>query len=243
MADQEDVRGIALALPETSEADDRFAFSVRAGAKEKGFVWAWNERVEPKKPRIPRADVVAVRVVDLADKDALIASDEEKFFTEPHYNGFPAILVRLPAVSLEELEELIEDAWRCQVPAPRRGVRRGELARAAGRLDRPAMGGSLCGAATVWGARRGSTAVCVLCHSEERGDRGGCDEHPHAAAAAGALARAARRPRGGEARGRPESLEREVLGVRRLHPCLEMGGDRVLEMVPYLGQKTHPRPA
>jgi hypothetical protein len=38
------------------------------------------------------------------------------FFTEPHYNGFPAVLVRLPAVSLERLEELIADAWRCVAP-------------------------------------------------------------------------------------------------------------------------------
>jgi hypothetical protein len=116
LADQGDVRRIALALPETSEAEDRFAFSVRHGAKQKGFVWAWNERVEPKKPRVPRTDVLAVRVVDQLDKEALLASDEEKFFTEPHYDGFPAVLVRLPRITADELAELIEDAWRCQAP-------------------------------------------------------------------------------------------------------------------------------
>lgn len=116
MADQEDVRRIALALPETSEAEDHFGFSVRHGAKQKGFVWAWNERVEPKKPRVPREEVAVVRVVDRFDKEALLASDEEKFFTEPHYNGFPAVLVRLPLISVGELAELIEDAWRCQAP-------------------------------------------------------------------------------------------------------------------------------
>ena len=41
----------------------------------------------------------------------------EKFFTEPHYNGFPAILVRLPEIEVEELAELIGDAWRCMAPA------------------------------------------------------------------------------------------------------------------------------
>lgn len=46
----------------------------------------------------------------------LLASDAEKFFTEPHYNGFPAILVRLGAIGVDELEELITDAWRCQAP-------------------------------------------------------------------------------------------------------------------------------
>jgi len=116
VADQNDVRRIALALPDTSEAEDHFAFSVLNKGKQKGFVWAWNERVEPKKPRVPRPDVVAIRVADLLDKEALLASDDEKFFTEPHYNGFPAVLVRLPSIGVDELEELIVEAWRCQAP-------------------------------------------------------------------------------------------------------------------------------
>ena len=116
MADQEDVRRIALSLPGTSEGENHFAFSVLNKGKQKGFVWAWNERVEPKKPRVPRADVVAVRVADQWEKEALLASDTEKFFTEPHYNGFPAVLVRLPLIDPDELQELIVDAWRCQAP-------------------------------------------------------------------------------------------------------------------------------
>jgi hypothetical protein len=116
MADQEDVRRIALALPDTSEGEDHFAISVRNKGKQKGFVWAWNERIQPKKPKVPRADVVAVRVAGQWDKEALLASDGEKFFTEPHYNGFPAVLVRLPLIDQDELEELIVDAWRCQAP-------------------------------------------------------------------------------------------------------------------------------
>jgi hypothetical protein len=116
MADQDDVRRIALALPDTSEAEDRFAFSVANKGKAKGFVWAWNERVDPKKPRVPRSDVVAIRVADRLEKEALLASDRETFFTEPHYNGFPAVLVRLPRIGLIELEELIIDAWRSQAP-------------------------------------------------------------------------------------------------------------------------------
>jgi hypothetical protein len=116
MADQDDVRRIALALPETREAEDHFAFSVANRGKQKGFVWAWNERVEPGKPRVPRSDVLAVRVADRSDKEALLASDQEKFFTEPHYNGFPAVLVRLAAIEVDELEELVTNAWRCQAP-------------------------------------------------------------------------------------------------------------------------------
>jgi hypothetical protein len=46
----------------------------------------------------------------------LLAADAAKFFTEPHYNGFPVVLVRLPAIGAGELAELITDAWRCQAP-------------------------------------------------------------------------------------------------------------------------------
>jgi hypothetical protein len=46
----------------------------------------------------------------------LLGSDPAKFFTEPHYNGFPAVLVRLSEVDVAELEELVTEAWRCQAP-------------------------------------------------------------------------------------------------------------------------------
>ena len=119
VADQDDVRRIALSLPETVEAEDHFGFRVRNKAGRSGtkqFAWAWNERVTPGQPRVPRPDVLAVRVAGQAEKEMLLAADAGKFFTEPHYNGFPAVLVRLAAVGEEELRELITDAWRCQAP-------------------------------------------------------------------------------------------------------------------------------
>ncbi len=116
MASQDDVRRIALGLPETVEVEDRFGFSVLDKGKPKQFAWAWNERVEPKKPRVPRADVLAVRVANQGEKESLLAADPEKFFTEPHYNGYPAVLVRLPAIDIPELRELIVDAWRSRAP-------------------------------------------------------------------------------------------------------------------------------
>jgi hypothetical protein len=116
MADQEDVRRIAMALPEVRESEDRFAFSVLNKGKEKGIAWVWQERVDPKKARVPQPAVLAVRVANSVEKESLLAADEEKFFTEPHYNGFPAILVRLAAIEPAELRELIVDAWRCQAP-------------------------------------------------------------------------------------------------------------------------------
>ncbi len=116
MADQSDVRRIALALPDTVEADDRFAFSVRTKGKPKGIVWVWLERISPKQAPVPNPDVLAIRVANAAEKEMLLASDGDKFFTEPHYNGFPAVLVRLAAIDADELEELLVDAWRCQAP-------------------------------------------------------------------------------------------------------------------------------
>ena len=116
MATQADVRRIALSLPETEEAADRFAFSVRNKGKLKGFVWVWMERVVPKKPRVPQPKVIAVRTASLDDKEFLLASDPDKFFTEPHYDGYPAVLVRLPAVTARELRPIIAEAWSCQAP-------------------------------------------------------------------------------------------------------------------------------
>jgi hypothetical protein len=79
------------------------------------------ERVTPKKARVPQPKVIAVRVASLEDKDFLLALDPAKFFTEPHYNGFPAVLVRLPAVTVRELRPIITEAWRSMQKAPRRG--------------------------------------------------------------------------------------------------------------------------
>lgn len=116
MADEADVRRIALALPATSEGEDHFAFSVASKGKHKGFVWVWSKRVEPKKPRVPQPGVVAIRVANQSDKELLLASDGDKFFTEAHYDGFPAVLVRLAAIDADELAELIVDGWRCLAP-------------------------------------------------------------------------------------------------------------------------------
>jgi hypothetical protein len=116
MASQSDVRRIALALPGVRETEGRFAFTVENRGKEKGFAWVWMERVGPRKPRAPRPDVLAVRVRNEVDKAMLIAGAPERFFTEPHYNGFPAVLVRLRAVTLAQLRLLLAEAWRCVTP-------------------------------------------------------------------------------------------------------------------------------
>ena len=116
MATQADVRRIALSLPETEEEAGRFAFAVRNKGKLKGFAWVWLERVSPKKARVPNPAVLAVRVANEVEKDLLIKALPQKFFTEPHYNGYPAVLVRLAEVRVPELRGLLEEAWRCQAP-------------------------------------------------------------------------------------------------------------------------------
>jgi hypothetical protein len=113
MADLEDVHRIALSLPGT---DAENGFAVLKGGRYRGFAWVWMQRVEPGKPRVPCPEVLAIRTASLEEKEALIAAEPEKFFTEPHYNNFPAVLVRLAKVDLEELEELLIDGWRCLAP-------------------------------------------------------------------------------------------------------------------------------
>jgi hypothetical protein len=117
MATQNDVRQIALALPETTEDPERFAFSVNNKGKQKGFVWVWLERIQPKKARVPNPEVIAIRVSNLDEKDFFLAAEPDKFFTEPHYNGFPAILVRLAELEVDELRVLLTNGWSCQAPA------------------------------------------------------------------------------------------------------------------------------
>lgn len=111
MATQADVRKISLALAGAFEEDGRFAFSVLRKGKPRSFAWVWLERLEPKKARVPNPAVLAIRISGEDEKDALIAGAPDVFFTEPHYNGYPAIMVRLKAVTLKELRGLLKSGW------------------------------------------------------------------------------------------------------------------------------------
>lgn len=112
MASPDDVRRIALALPEAVEDETGGAFRVDG----KLFAWPWLERVLPGRPRVANLGVLAVRVASEDDKEALVALDPDVFFTEPHYDGYPAVLVRLPAVPLDLLEKMLIDSWRLRAP-------------------------------------------------------------------------------------------------------------------------------
>ncbi len=110
-----------MTLPGTEEETGRFAFSVPIKGKLKGYAWAWLERLEPKKARVPSSSVLALRVANLGQKDLMLQAEPTKFFTEPHYNGYPAVLLRLGKVRVGELRTLLTESWQCvALGAPKR---------------------------------------------------------------------------------------------------------------------------
>ncbi len=120
MATQADARRIALALPETVESTTDFAFHVIVHGDAKGFAWCWKERITPKKPRVPNLSVLGVLVANLVDKDFMMSNEPEKFVVDPHYDGYPAVLVRLAKVRVPQLRSLLTEAHRCQTERPKR---------------------------------------------------------------------------------------------------------------------------
>src|SRR5437763_15190877 len=112
MATWEDVRRIALALPETSEQLSHGAAAWRV--RDKMFVWERPLRQSDLRAlgdAAPAGPILGARVEHLLAKEALIADNPDAFFTTPHFDGYPAVLVLLEKVGLEELEEVIVEAW------------------------------------------------------------------------------------------------------------------------------------
>ena len=113
MADADDVRRLALALPHVEEIDcDGFDF--RVGGK--GFVWSYPER-QPGQRRVLRTDIAVLYVGDEAEKQALLLGEPAVFFTTPGYDGWPLVMLRLAEVDAGRLAELMTDAWRMRAPA------------------------------------------------------------------------------------------------------------------------------
>ncbi|MDH6464006.1 hypothetical protein M2302_004203 [Micromonospora sp. A200] len=112
MADADDVRRIALALPHVVEIDSE-GFDFRVVGK--GLVWSYPER-RPGKPRVIRTDLAVLFVGDEAEKQALLLGEPDLFFTTPGYEGWPLVMLRLAKVDVERLRELVTDAWRMRAP-------------------------------------------------------------------------------------------------------------------------------
>ena len=103
MATWDAVREIALAFPEVEESrTGRVAFGVRG----KGFAWEARER---------DGGGLAVRV-EREEKELILESNPDVYFTSSHYTGFPAVQIRVEAIERDELRERLEDAWLIQAP-------------------------------------------------------------------------------------------------------------------------------
>lgn len=119
MVDLADVQCVAMSLPDTEvdESGNRF------GVNGTGFAWPYPEKVHPKRARVERLDIFVLRVADEDDKQAMLAGEPEKYFTTDHYDGYPAVMVRLAAIMIDELTELLTDAHAAALarkPRPRR---------------------------------------------------------------------------------------------------------------------------
>ena len=112
MATADDVRRMALALPFVEEIPSD-GFDFRVGNK--GFVWSYPEHT-PGKARQIRVDIAVLFVGDESERQALLLGEPELFFTTRGYQDWPLVLLRLEAVTVERLEELITDARHMRAP-------------------------------------------------------------------------------------------------------------------------------
>ena len=117
MASWEDVRRLALAMPEATETVSRDLRQWRV--KDKLFVWERPLRQSDRDAlgdAAPTGPILGARVEHLVAKEALIASDPEVFFTTPHFDGYPAVLIRLEQISSADLDEVVVEAWLARAP-------------------------------------------------------------------------------------------------------------------------------
>lgn len=117
MATWEDVQRIALALP---EADERVSREKRQWrVKDKLFVWERPLRakeITELGDAAPDGPVLGARVEHLGAKEALLADDPSVYFTTSHFEGYAAVLVRLDRISVDDLDEVVTEAWLARAP-------------------------------------------------------------------------------------------------------------------------------
>ena len=117
MATFDAVARLALALPETDERLSREHRQWRV--KDKLFVWERPLRktdLAALGDAAPGGAILGARVEHEGAKQALVQDPSGIYFTTPHFDGYPAILVQLDEIGLEELEEVVTEAWLCRAP-------------------------------------------------------------------------------------------------------------------------------
>ena len=117
-----DVERFALTLPETTSTPS-YGGAPALRANKRMFARLRGEMAEDVDDLTGEAygEVLMIGVADLGEKEELLASDPDSFFTVPHYDGYPAVLVRLARADDAELRELVTDAW--MRVAPKRALR------------------------------------------------------------------------------------------------------------------------
>ena len=117
MATWDDVDRLARSLPETEEGS---SYGNRAWTvKGKAFAWERPLRkadLEALGDAAPDGPILGARVEHVVAKEALLAEDPGVYFTTPHFDGYPAVLVQLERIAVAELEELLAEAWRARAP-------------------------------------------------------------------------------------------------------------------------------
>ena len=118
MVTLEEVARLALALPEVAEGERRgtrtWNVAGKAFAWERPFSKADIKRFGNQTP--PDGPILAVRVEDLGEKEAVLAASPRGFFTIPHFDGYAAVLVQLKTVTKRALREALVDAWLACAP-------------------------------------------------------------------------------------------------------------------------------
>ncbi|RJQ73791.1 MmcQ/YjbR family DNA-binding protein [Pseudonocardiaceae bacterium YIM PH 21723] len=116
MATWDDVRRLALDLPEVTERAGR---TPQWRVRDKMFAWDRPLRgtdLAELGDRAPDGEILGLRVADLHAKEALIASDPGVYFTIPHFDGYASVLVLLDRIDVQELREALTDAWLVRAP-------------------------------------------------------------------------------------------------------------------------------